>query len=87
MSSHYEYEMKNLNLLSPTTFVKPQSPYTLESLIQGLDNRGMLVLLVLLGQHAMELLTKDKEKEVTKGLVLPNAEDSRKISLAVTGEG
>lgn len=59
-------------LLDSTNLIKPSTnAYTLESLIQGLDNRGMLVLLVLLGQHAMELLTKEKTKEVTKGLTLP----------------
>jgi hypothetical protein len=49
----------------------------------------MLVLLVLLGQHAMELLSKDKIKEVTKseGTVLlpsgsiPDAKDFRTLSL------
>lgn len=41
------------------------NPYTLEKLIEGLDSRGMLVLQVLLGQHAMNLLAKDKVKEVT----------------------
>lgn len=59
------------------------NPYTLESLISNLDQRGILVLLVLLGQQAMAELSKDKIKEVTKAdkLVIPNAEDIGTISL------
>lgn len=58
--------------------IKPvNNPYTLESLIEGLDERGILVLQVLLGQQAMSLLSKDKIKEVTKvstdsSLILPD---------------
>lgn len=53
------------------------NPYTLESLIEGLDERGILVLQVLLGQQSMSLLSKDKIKEVTKAsvdssLILPD---------------
>lgn len=60
------------------TFKKSLDPYTLESLIEGLDERGMLVLQVLLGQQAMSLLSKDKIKEVTKAsvdsnLILPDS--------------
>lgn len=70
-------------LISPNT-----NPYTLESLISNLDNRGMLVILVLLGQHAMSLLEKEKVKEV-KGTLLPpdilNAEDIRTLSKSTSG--
>jgi len=77
-----------MSLLSNSSLIKPSvSPYTLESLINGLDQRGMLVLMVLLGEHAMQLLQKDKIKEVTKNLVLPNAEDIGKTSLPATSEG
>lgn len=54
------------------SFKKSLDPYTLESLIEGLDERGMLVLQVLLGQQAMSLLSKDKIKEVTKASVDSN---------------
>lgn len=43
---------------------------TLESLIEELDPRGMLVLQVLLGQQAMKLLSDKHVKEVTKPSVL-----------------
>ena len=33
---------------------------TLEQLIEGLDQRGLLVVSILLGQHAMKLLTEEK---------------------------
>lgn len=47
---------------------------TLESLIEGLDQRGLLVLQVLLGQQAMKLLSDKHTKEVTKPSVIkPNA--------------
>lgn len=52
------------------------NPYTLETLIEGLDERGILVLTVLLGQQAMALLSKTKIKEVLKTdkLIIPGAE-------------
>jgi len=37
---------------------------TLEGLIEDLDQRGILVLQVLLGQQSMKLLTEQKTKEV-----------------------
>lgn len=43
---------------------------TLEGLIEGLDQRGLLVLQVLLGQQAMKLLSDKHVKEVTKPSVL-----------------
>lgn len=53
------------------------SPYTLESLIEGLDLRGLVVLQVLLGQQAMKVLSEEHEKKVTgttssSKLTLPN---------------
>lgn len=61
---------------------RKNNPYTLESLIEGLDERGLLVLNVLIGQQAMKLLSVKHTKDVTKPSVLkPNAEDSGKISL------
>lgn len=45
--------------------------YTLENLIEGLDNRGLLVLNVLIGQQAMKLLSKEHET-TTKGKVIQN---------------
>ncbi len=43
---------------------------TLEGLIEGLDQRGLLVLQVLLGQQAMKLLSDKHVKEVTKPSIL-----------------
>lgn len=43
---------------------------TLEGLIDNLDQRGLLVLLVLLGQRAMSLLSEKHIKEVTKPSVI-----------------
>lgn len=43
---------------------------TLEGLIEGLDQRGLLVLQVLLGQQAMKLLSEQHTKEVTKPSIL-----------------
>ena len=46
---------------------------TLESLIDNLDQRGCLVLQVLLGQQAMKLLSQKHESDVTKPKVIkPN---------------
>lgn len=39
---------------------------TLESLIENLDHRGVLVLQVLLGQQCIKLLSEDKVKKVLK---------------------
>lgn len=41
---------------------KPINPVTLEGLIEDLDQRGLLVLQVLLGQQAMKLLSETKTK-------------------------
>lgn len=43
---------------------------TLEALIEGLDQRGCLVLQVLLGQRAMQLLSQKHIETVTKPKVL-----------------
>lgn len=43
---------------------------TLENLIDNLDERGILVLQVLVGQRAMTLLSKKHIDEVTKPTVL-----------------
>lgn len=66
--------------------IKPNpNPYTLESLIEGLDERGLLVLQVLMGQQAMKLLSVLHTKEVTKPSVIkPNAQDSGPIGLPTT---
>lgn len=56
---------------------------TVEELIENLDNRGLLVFQILLGQQAMKLLTEEKEKEVTKTsrILSPDAENIRTISI------
>lgn len=63
-----------------TKIIKPNTsvnPYTLESLIQGLDDRGLLVLQVLIGQQAMSILSQKHIEDVTKPSVLkPDAQDS-----------
>jgi hypothetical protein len=43
---------------------------TLESLIEDLDQRGLLVLQVLIGQQAMKLLSEKHIKEVIKPSIL-----------------
>lgn len=45
-------------------------PDTLEGLIENLDQRGVLILLVLLGQQAMKLLAEKHVAEVTKPNIL-----------------
>ncbi len=40
------------------------NPLTLEKLIEDLDQRGLLVLQVLLGQQAMKLLSETKKTKV-----------------------
>jgi len=46
------------------------SETTLEALIDRLDQRGLMVLQILLGQQAMKLLTEDKVKEKTSTTIL-----------------
>lgn len=58
-------------LITPTPSIpKSSDPYTLEKLIEGLDERGCLVLQVLLGQQCMHLLSKKHVDTVTKPSVL-----------------
>lgn len=45
---------------------------TLESLIEGLDQRGLLVLSVLLGQQAMKILSEEHEKKVLPKHIIVN---------------
>ena len=57
------------------SIIKRQLPTesTVENLINNLDNRGILVFLVLLGQQAMKILTEEKTKEhSTKNTILSN---------------
>jgi hypothetical protein len=55
--------------LNPVKNVKKQAD-TLETLISNLDQRGVLVLLVLLGQQAMSVLSQKHIEKVTKPSVL-----------------
>ena len=59
---------------------KPINPITLESLIEDLDDRGLLVLQILLGQQAMKILTEAKIKEKTSSLVDRNNNKVKIIS-------
>lgn len=43
---------------------------TLENVIEGLDQRGLLVFQILIGQQAMKLLSEKHIKDVTKPDVL-----------------
>ena len=43
---------------------------TVERLIEDLDQRGLLVFLVLLGQQAMKLLSEEHISKVTKPTIL-----------------
>lgn len=43
---------------------------TLENVIEGLDQRGLLVFQILIGQQAMKLLSEKHIKDVTKPSVL-----------------
>lgn len=47
-----------------------QKAQTLESLVSNLDERGLLVFQVLLGQRSMELLSKKHIDTVTKPSIL-----------------
>lgn len=51
---------------------------TLERLIEDLDQRGILVLQVLLGQQAMKLLTVDTIKDKTSSILVPSTNDITK---------
>lgn len=58
---------------------------TLEKLIEDLDQRGLLVFQVLLGQQAMKLLATDIPKDKIKSKILiPNASNPGKTSIPVT---
>lgn len=47
---------------------------TLESVIEGLDQRGLLVFQILIGQQAMKLLSEKHINEITKpSVVKPDA--------------
>lgn len=59
---------------------KPINPVTLESLIEDLDDRGLLVLQVLLGQQAMKILTEAKIKEKTSKILDPSNNKVRILS-------
>lgn len=50
---------------------------TLEDLIEGLDQRGLLVLQVLLGQQAMKVLSEKHENKVIPKVLLPKDGDRR----------
>ena len=58
---------------------KPINPITLESLIEDLDDRGLLVLQVLLGQQAMKILTEAKIKEKTSSILDPSTKNKVNI--------
>jgi len=58
---------------------------TLEDLIENLDQRGLLVLQVLLGQQAMKILTLETIKDKTSTILDSNASNIRKISKSTTG--
>lgn len=45
-----------------------------ESALSKLDKNGLLILMVTLGQRAIELLQEDKPKKDKPSLVLPNQE-------------
>ena len=57
---------------------------TLEDLIENLDQRGLLVLQVLLGQQAMKILTLETIKDKTSTILDSNASNIRKISKSTT---
>jgi len=59
--------------MSISKLIKPRLPVenTLEGLIDGLDNRGLLVFQILLGQQAMKVLTAEKIKEVKSKVITP----------------
>jgi len=49
------------------------NPYTLEKLIESLDERGLLILQVLVGQRAIAILAEDtKSKIKPKGIMIPD---------------
>ena len=56
----------NLSILKPNI---PKET-TLERLIEDLDQRGLLVFLVLLGQQAMNILSEEHSKTLNKTKIL-----------------
>lgn len=59
--------------LNPIKNIQKQAD-TLENLIENLDQRGLLVLQVMLGQQAMKLLSQKYVEQVTKPKVLKPTE-------------
>lgn len=58
----------------------PVNPITLESLIEDLDQRGLLVFLVLLGQQAMKILSEEHSSKVTSSKILVPSTSSTSVS-------
>jgi len=50
----------------PMSIIKstPPKESTVEGLIEGLDQRGLLVFLILLGQQAMKILSEEAGKDL-----------------------
>lgn len=65
--------------------IKLPKSNTLEGLIDNLDQRGLLVLQILLGQQAMKILTLEKVKEKTSTILDTNAQNIRTISKPTEG--
>jgi len=63
------------------SIIKPRIPResTLEGLIEGLDQRGLLVFLVLLGQQSMKILSEDKSRTKILVPLKDNAIEERTI--------
>lgn len=49
-----------------------QGVLDLQELVNNLDNRGLLVLQVMLGQRAIQLLETKEKPKVKSSLLLPN---------------
>jgi hypothetical protein len=71
----YNYAMSNIKAIGTreAALIKqfPAKETTLEALIERLDQRGILVLSILLGQQAMKLLTEETaKKELSKSKII-----------------
>ncbi len=62
-----------MSILKPSKVTETtglQSVQTVERLIEDLDQRGLLVFLVLLGQQSMKLLSEEHITKITKPSIL-----------------
>lgn len=59
----------------------------LEQLIKDLDSRGLLILQIMLGKRAMELLQEPKSALLTDKSTILHASNTRTPSITTTSQG